>query len=297
MMRSAGISFLSGVPKETTDGVSRTALAVAGARWLETESDTPLCHDPWAGPLAGDDGRTLAQLLDRHTPEQRKLMALRTAYLDREVAYHIEDLGIQQVVILGAGLDTRAARLGAPGVRFFEVDRGPTQADKLRRLGTLPDYPTDAASYVPCDLATDDLFDRLAEAGFSAHAPALVLMEGLSVYLTTEAVAGLLRTVATQTHPESQVIFDYLNPRLRESEAPDQLRHLASRILQGEPMRWFCEDPLPLLRGTGFQYVRTSNLDAFCLQVTGELGRRWGTHLYSIAHAARVVLRRANMSW
>ena len=73
-------------------------------------------------------------------------LALRVAYLDRLVGLAVDRLSIRQVVILGAGYDTRAARLPRAGVRFFEVDHPATQAAKRERLAQLDGYPVDAAT-------------------------------------------------------------------------------------------------------------------------------------------------------
>src|SRR5689334_4055159 len=82
----------------------------------------PLFVDPWADALAGDEGRTLARRFDASFSHMELWLALRVAYLDRLVARAVDRLSVRQVVILGAGYDTRAARLPRAGVRYFEVD-------------------------------------------------------------------------------------------------------------------------------------------------------------------------------
>ncbi|MEO1370363.1 MAG: SAM-dependent methyltransferase, partial [Acidobacteriota bacterium] len=186
------------------------------------------------------------------------------------------------VVLLGAGLDTRAARLAAPGVRFFEVDRASSLDDKASRIAALDDYPRAAATAVPCDLASEDLLAALERRGFSAFEPALFLMENVACYLGDPSMRRLLTTVR-QADPRSVLLFDHMDPRLRFAET---MRRRARVLRESEPVRWYCEDPLPLFAAAGLRHVSTSRLDAFCLERTGDLGRSWGTHLYGLARVS-----------
>ena len=102
-------------------------------------------------------------------------MALRTRYID-DCVQRCLSRGMRQVVILGAGLDTRAARLGREGVRFFEIDQPASQADKCERLSRFDGYPLDAATFVPCDFERDDFVERLRSAGFDTSAPACLVL-------------------------------------------------------------------------------------------------------------------------
>ena len=111
-------------------------------------------------------------------------LGARTHFFDAAVTDAIS-AGIAQVAIIGAGYDTRAWRLAAPGVRFFEVDHPATQAEKQRRA------PAGDVTYVPADLMTDSLVDLLPAAGFVAIAPTVFIVEGLTMYLpevNTEAM-------------------------------------------------------------------------------------------------------------
>jgi len=76
------------------------------ARWPK-----PLFVDPWAAQIAGDEGEAIAKRLDERYAPMGLWLALRVAYLDRLVGLAVDQLSIRQVVILGAGYDTRAARL------------------------------------------------------------------------------------------------------------------------------------------------------------------------------------------
>ena len=119
---------------------SKTALMVAAFRGRASVTDPPLCADPWADTLAGTDGAHLADLYGQLNPHATLWMGVRTRFLDDLV----KRTEAPQVVILGAGLDTRAARLARSGVRFFEVDHPKTQAIKRERLAALEPEPEQA---------------------------------------------------------------------------------------------------------------------------------------------------------
>src|SRR5688500_1937257 len=148
-------------------GASRTALLVSAYRARAARRPSPIATDTWAEHLAGEEGEALAAKVDGFLHDRELWMAVRTAYLDAEVCHWSRhEPGVSQVVMLGAGLDTRAARLAHPGVRFFEVDQPASQADKLARIARAPGYPTSAATHVACDFERDDFVERLVAAGF-----------------------------------------------------------------------------------------------------------------------------------
>ncbi len=253
-------------------------MMVAAYRARATANDSPFCRDPWAAALAGDEGLALADAFDRLQPEMELWVAIRTAWLDRAIA-DILAAGARQVVLLGAGLDTRAARLHADGVRFFEVDHPNTQAEKRRRIDELPEYPRDAATYVACDFERDDFLDRLAASGFAPREPAALVWEGVTPYLTEAAVRATLRRIATHCHRATTVLFDTVGRRMADGATRhDGDRETLSMVgTLGEPIRWGTNDPLPLLYEEGFRKVRVTSFDEAALDLTGtyDRERRW----------------------
>jgi methyltransferase (TIGR00027 family) len=176
---------------------SGTARAVAAMRAEYTERGGP-CSDPYARALAGDDGQALADALTASFAPMPLWLACRAAHIDgrvRELSARVD-----QIVILGAGLDTRAARLARAGVRFFEVDLPASQAEKIEKVRAIEGYPVDAATYVSCDFEAEDFLDRLVAAGFDAGRPAVFVWEGVTYYLTEAAVRGTLERLASGTH-------------------------------------------------------------------------------------------------
>ncbi|MBN1267407.1 MAG: SAM-dependent methyltransferase [Anaerolineales bacterium] len=117
-----------------------------------------------------------------------------------------------QVVVLGAGMDTRALRFEDrnPGARIFELDIPATQQPKLEILNrkgvTLPE----ALVFVPIDFNKQSLSEALHAAGFVENQKTLFLWEGVTMYLTAEAVDATLAFIRENCAEGSRVVFDYI---------------------------------------------------------------------------------------
>jgi methyltransferase (TIGR00027 family) len=269
-------------------GASRTALMVAGYRGRASARPEPICSDPWAAQLAGADGESLSRAYDETFPHMELWIAVRTAYFDARVRAFM-DGGGSQVVLLGAGFDTRAARLARQGVRFFEVDREDSQKNKLARLASLEGYPIESARYVACDFESSDFLDSLVRAGFTLERPALFVWEGVTAYLTEAAVRATLHRIAQGAHPDSLVLFDHLRKKIVVGDVRDP-KDLDSRAFVadlGEPLRWGIDYPLPVLYEEGFRRVRTLTFDEACLELTGTYDRARAFRFQGIAIASR----------
>ncbi|GFR46595.1 hypothetical protein Agub_g8197, partial [Astrephomene gubernaculifera] len=121
--------------------------------------------------------------------------------------------GIKQVVVIAAGYDTRAYRLGAPGVRFFEVDLPSASATKQRlveKLGFVED-PAMLPTYVAADLSKVPITQALEGTGFDASQPTLFTIEGLIYYLPAPACASLFEALSGLSAPGSRIYFDFMN--------------------------------------------------------------------------------------
>lgn len=133
----------------------------------------------------------------------------RKRYADDQVAEAV-DAGIGQVVILGAGLDTRAYRLVAPvGVPAFEIDLPANIADKRTRLQRIYRRMPEHVSLIPVDFETQDLGDALAANGFEVERPAMFVWEAVTQYLTEDAVRATLAFLS-KAAGGSRLIFTYL---------------------------------------------------------------------------------------
>lgn len=252
---------------------SRTALLVAALR------DRGPCDDRWAGAFAGDEGQALADRLLADHPHLAVWLGVRTLFIDDCVRRG----DWAQVVILGAGLDTRAARLDV-GARFFEVDAPASQAVKQARIAAV-DYPADAAVYVPCDFEHDDFLERLVACGFDVAQPTLFVWEGVAYYLPEAAVRATFERVLRC--PTSAVVFDMITEKLvAASHDPKHRGRLGLFAEVGEPLRFGLDDPLPFLHGCGFRFVETTRFDHACLNLLGSYDRGRGFHFQTLTVAA-----------
>jgi methyltransferase (TIGR00027 family) len=268
---------------------SRTAMMVAAYRARATRRPDAICKDEWASALGGALGLELSVAFDRHVPHMELWIALRTAWLDRQIERLCAAHGFDQVVILGAGFDTRAARLAGTKARFFEVDHPATQAAKRAQLERLERYPVGAVHFVACDFESgDDFIDRLRAGGFDADRPAAVVWEGVTPYLTEDAVRATASRVASALAPASALYFDYVGKRMAQGDKlRDRDRGALDEVARvGEPIRWGTDDPLPLLAAAGFKHVRTVNFDAIALGLTGTYAREREFRFTSIAAAS-----------
>lgn len=273
---------------DAESSASKTALMVCAYRARASRWPRPLFVDPWAEQLASHDGHELARHLDLRFPPMEIWLAVRVAYLDRLVGLAVDRLSVRQVVILGAGYDTRAARLPRAGVRFFEVDHPATQAAKRDRLAGLDGYPIDAATYVTCNFERDDPVDRLGAGGLDLREPALVIWEGVVSYLTEDAVRATATRLATGLDPRSLVAFDFLGKNYGKGVKvkPEDLETRAYVGDLGEPIRYGSDDILPLLYDSGFRWVRALDFNELALELLGDYQRERQFRFQRIALAS-----------
>lgn len=161
-------------------------------------------------------------LRERRMPGSLGGILLRTRYIDDTLATKLND-GLDQVVVLGAGFDTRAYRLpGVEKTRVFEVDLPGTMDLKSKRLekvlGGVPDHLT----LVGIDFDHDNLRDVLIHAGYQMDKRTFFIWEGVTQYLGAEAVRDTLAFVADFSGERSGIVFTYIRKGLFEGQdTPD----------------------------------------------------------------------------
>ena len=194
-------------------------------RWRAIESlrpeDERVCHDnlansfmdpPW---LRISGNRFVRKLLIRQSNRDYIGMGgftvARTRYIDEFLKAQIAE-GIKQLVILGAGYDSRAYRfnLSEQGVKVFEVDHPDTQLLKMLKvkamLGSMPKHVV----YVHVDFASEKLDINLPKNGYNRQLKTLFIWEGVTMYLTAESVDRTLAFMSGSSGEGSSVVFDYL---------------------------------------------------------------------------------------
>lgn len=152
--------------------------------------------------------RLTVWLLERGLPGAVGYFNARTQYFDTILLREARE-GLQQVVILGAGFDSRSMRFSAQlgSARVFEVDMPGVLRLRQERL-LRRERP--AAVAVPVDFEHDDLATSLDAHGYVATARTFFMWEGVSYYLPVDAVTAILRLVATHSGPGSGILFDYV---------------------------------------------------------------------------------------
>jgi methyltransferase (TIGR00027 family) len=211
--------------------ISLTAVAIAHFRALESSRDDRLFDDALAAPLVAASGLPMSQisLSDVVAGRVYESVAARTRYLDERIVGAV-DGGCKQVVILAAGLDTRAFRLRVPtDTRYFEIDLQELVQFKESTL-------TNEGAVSPCQriaLSADLLADwttALQEAGFDPRAPTVWVAEGLFMYFTDDQSESLLAEISTVSALGSHLCFVHFGPGALEEE---QSRELAERVKTG----------------------------------------------------------------
>lgn len=250
---------------------SRTAAWVALARSMAARLPpaAQLVHDPYGAEFEQPGARSrLHAVLDRaHVPLHRfpgvqpwiLYMQVRTRVIDDAVRAFVA-AGGTQVVLLGAGYDTRALRLPElAGVRVFEIDHPATQGHKQEVLARL--HASSPARYVTWDFehrAMAELPDALADAGLDRRARTFTIWEGVTMYLTERAIDASLRAIRAWSAPGSQLAMTYF-PRSRIEQPSLAVRAIAAVVRRaGEPWQ-FGWDPRELpayLAARGFTVER-----------------------------------------
>jgi methyltransferase (TIGR00027 family) len=201
--------------------VGATSRWIAAARALETESEEPLFVDPFARDLAGDAGFSIfasTQGVSGVAGNARNpYLSIRTRFLDDATLKAVRANGYTQVVILAAGMDTRAFRLEWPsGLTLYEVDRSDVFEWKEPILARLKASPRCERRVVGTDL-TGDWMAALSSAGFDPSRPAAFLFEGLLMYLRELDVERLLTTLSSVAARGSWIAGDVINDHVLTS--------------------------------------------------------------------------------
>lgn len=207
---------------------SRTSLLVAAGRAFGAREPDPSVRNPdWLaerllGPEELDSiaGHPIAAAFSQDYQSARQsltvaglsnLMLVRTRFIDERLERALTD-GASQVVILGAGFDTRAYRFQdlLAGRKVFEVDYHSTQELKKRRvqeaLGNLPAHVV----YVEIDFKREALLDVLRRAVYKPGEKTFFIWEGVSMYLPGESVRETLRAIASSSAPGSRLVMDFV---------------------------------------------------------------------------------------
>jgi methyltransferase (TIGR00027 family) len=236
----------------TSATLASTASWTAAVRALESQREDRLFDDPWAKDLAGESG--MSWIKDK-SPESVVPIVLRTRYFDDQLKRIARDFGIRQIVLLGAGLDTRAFRLEWPaGTRLFEVDQPMVLERKESILKDARATPWCERIIVPADLE-QEWADLLVRAGYRTKEPSCWLLEGFLFYLGTDTVTALLAGVSEHSAPGSWLCFDIINGKMLTSQLTRQW--LDMQRASGAPWIGALDDPVEFLAPYGWKATLT----------------------------------------
>jgi methyltransferase (TIGR00027 family) len=251
---------------------SLTAAGIAIMRALESEKpvDERVCFDPYARRFAGAGLYYVMKFFTAlgyagwRGPGVWEFLAARDRYIDDSLEACLR-AGLEQLVILGAGYDARAYRFEAlkAGVMVFEVDHPATQAVKLKKVAAIFGAPPAHVTYVAIDFDRQSLADRLCACGYDERRKTLFIWQGVTFYLTAQAVDDTLAFVAGHSGPGSSIIFDYMDPTLlagapRHGEVSSMRRY---RGLTGEGLAFGIPigDIQAFLEARGFTQVQNAD--------------------------------------
>ncbi|MFC6599994.1 class I SAM-dependent methyltransferase [Kitasatospora paranensis] len=232
-----------------------TAVGVARVRALETEREGALFRDPLARAFAAAGGLwpSPPPLPDDEAARRRRLavsfsIVIRTKFLD-DLLQQASASGIRQVVLLGAGMDSRAFRMDWPeGTRLFEVDTAAPLGFKASVLRQERAVARCERITVAVDLR-EDWPAALAAAGHDPDAPTVWIAEGLLIYLPEDAVELLLARIGAQSAAGSRLGLTLGSRGVIERFGADAAPGSAASMWVSE----MPDDPVGWLAGHGWE--------------------------------------------
>ena len=205
-----------------------TAQGVAKQRLIETIAgpEKRVINDPYADKFVIGSGviklmghRLNVWLSSKLAPGFHEHLISRTRFIDDLIEKSAKE-GVQQYVILGAGYDSRANRLNLPpSLKIFEVDQPEVSDIKLSKLPK--DLPNlENITYVNVDFSYQSLSEQLLTAGFDKTKSTIFTLEGVSQYITKEAVSSTIQELPLITKDARSIFFmSYVDELLKKDPA------------------------------------------------------------------------------
>lgn len=230
---------------------SRTAEVAAGARAYHLLHEDPIVfRDPFAIKFTPRTWRVILKsrvlkwlIVARKTfdwvyPLRAEIVG-RARFTEEQLEKAIK-AGIDQYVLLGAGLDSFALRRKdlTSSLKVYELDHPASQKAKRFRFAKLNiDFPENL-EFVPIDFEKESVADALARSSYSKERPCFFSWLGVTVYLTREAIFSTLRSIAAYAKPSSEIVFDYMIPKELLDPFDMQMMKKVERSVarRGEPL-------------------------------------------------------------
>lgn len=283
--------------------ISTTARGIAAIRAIESEkpAEVRLCYDPFARRFTDTTFYLLSKIFagygEKVAPGVQGFILCRCRYIDDYLRECLKT-GIKQLVLLGAGLDSRAYRdeVQRSEIKVFEVDHPATQAHKIERVKRIFGRTPPAVIYVPIDFDNETL-DKLLVNGFDQSSKTLFIWEGVTYYLDAATIDATLSWIRAHAAPGSAIIFDYVyrSALTAEHKRGEIKRMQRYRRLTGEEMVFGIEkgksEEFLTVRG----FTNVVDVDAAQLRrlyCTGPNQNRKVAEIYAIVHAEIMENRR-----
>jgi methyltransferase (TIGR00027 family) len=289
---------------------SRTSILTAAARAFGSrEPDASVRNPDWVsglliGPaeLALIADHPISSAIDRDFQEAiydpdvfgfAWLMLVRTRFIDEQMARAVRG-GATQLVILGAGFDTRAHRFAEllKDIAVIEIDYGATQEYKKRRVeAALGGAPANLV-YAPIDFARESLAEVLRRAGFRPERKTYYICEGVSMYVPEEGMKETLRAISAESAPGSALLLEYLNRSMLESMTKYPTGMIRNAFDWGEPFVFGVPDgrDRDVFLGAGLELSETLKIgspESLRRYAMRQDGSYYGAHLEEVFQQRR----------
>lgn len=270
------------MPEPLIRNVSDTARWVAAYRERETRRAKPLFRDPLAGRLAGDRGRAIAAQASHHS---EWVLIARTKVIDELIVQAVAN-GVDCVLSLAAGFDTRPYRLPLPpDLRWIEADLPALIEEKETALRD--EKPVCRLTREAVDLANSDVRAEFLTRATASARNALVITEGLAMYLEPEVVAELAASLAAQPAIK-RWILDFSSPLIVKMASDSMGGHLAAA-----PMKFGPPDGIGFFERHGWKQSEAISL----LRAAGQFGRLRNPIMRILARLPQPKPRTPNGRW
>lgn len=288
---------------KVSDVPSRMAEGIAMQRFAETSKnkENRICSDPYAihfirpeiiefGKNNPEEAKKLVEQMEQLLPGLSSSIIARVRYFDDYLKTCLKN-GIEQLVILGAGYDTRAYRIEElkNTIEIYEVDHPSTQKFKKDIMEKLFGND-DSVKYVPIDFETQKIDEELPKYGYRPDLKTLFIMEGLSMYIPKSAVENTLSFIKTCSKKGSSIIIDFYPETLTNGTSTERIAINIREYLikQGEPLKFGIEekDVEQFLKSSGFNNITLVNSNEYKnLYFEGENRDRIVCNLLYFVHA------------
>ncbi|AKB42448.1 class I SAM-dependent methyltransferase [Methanosarcina vacuolata] len=260
---------------------SKMAEGIALHRALESQKpeNERICYDPYAiyfispetlEPFSDPQkAKASHEYFERILPGFTNSVRARVRYFDDFIKKSIDEGMLEQLVILGAGYDTRAYRIEGikEKIKVFEVDHPNTQKAKIEKIKEIFGFMPDYVVYVPVNFETEEFGERLLAQGYNKLLKTLFIMEGLVMYIPPKAVDKTLAFIVKNSGKGSTILLDYFPESVIDGscmlDVGKNMREYAAK--RGEPFKFGIKEGTvkTFLSERGFSQITNVTADGY----------------------------------